>query len=460
MMQQRSMKLFDNTHLLALVLATSLVFTACKEKQQSEETIAYNPISVERVAYQNTVDKVTEIMVHDIFSPPVASRIYAYPNVAAYEIVASYNPSFNTLAGKLNGLQLIPKTQDTAVNYQVAALVAHMNVSKAVVFSEDMLTTYRDSLYQVWNAQNPLQFEASKKYGLEVSEHILTWMDRDFYKQTRTMPKFTVDTDDPSRWQPTPPAYMDGIEPHWNKIRPMLMDSSAQFKPIPPPAFSLDKNSTFYKELQEVYDVSETITKNGDDSEEVAIARFWDCNPYVSVTRGHLMFATKKITPGAHWMGITEIACRKAEFDIDNTIFAYTKSSIAMFDAFISCWDEKYRSNLIRPETLINQNIDENWEPILQTPPFPEYVSGHSVVSGAASTVLTSIFGDNFSFLDDTELPYGLPVRSFSSFNQAAQEAALSRLYGGIHYRAAIDVGLQQGIQIGTLVVDRLEMKI
>ena len=130
-----------------------------------------------------------------------------------------------------------------------------------------------------------------------------------------------------------------------------------------------------------------------------------------------------------------------------------------MADAFISCWDEKYRSNLIRPETLINKYIDENWTPILQTPPFPEYTSGHSVVSGAAAVVLTDIFGDNFSFNDDTETPYGLPIRPFNSFNEASAEAAISRMYGGIHYRAAVEVGLDQGRKLGKYVVNHLDMK-
>jgi hypothetical protein len=207
-----------------------------------------------------------------------------------------------------------------------------------------------------------------------------------------------------------------------------------------------------------VYEITEKITAIGDESEEVQIAKFWDCNPYVSVTRGHLMFATKKITPGAHWIGITKIACRKAGFDFDDTVYAYTKTSMTIFDGFISCWDEKYRSNLIRPETLINQHFDENWKPILQTPPFPEYSSGHSVVSGAASVVLTDIFGEDFSFEDDTELPYGLPVRNFNSFEEAAYEAAISRMYGGIHYRAAVDIGIEQGRSLGKYVVDNLEM--
>ncbi|HLT51686.1 MAG TPA: vanadium-dependent haloperoxidase, partial [Arenibacter sp.] len=132
-------------------------------------------------------------------------------------------------------------------------------------------------------------------------------------------------------------------------------------------------------------------------------------------------------------------------------------TSMAVADAFISCWDEKYRSNLIRPETVINQYIDENWIPILQTPPFPEYTSGHSVISGAAAIALTDIFGDNFAYDDDTEVPFGLPVRSFTSFNQAAEEAAISRMYGGIHYRAAVENGMDQGRDLGLFLVDKLK---
>lgn len=447
MMQQR-FTIF-RTNVLVFPLVFLLFFaSSCGKKE---------PITITATDYQNGVDRVTEIMVHDIFSPPVASRIYAYPNIAALEIIAQQDKNYRSLVGKLPGLKAIPQVTDSTLNYQLAALVAHMDISKSLIFSEDKMESYRDSLYTVWKTKNETEFESAKNYGMKVSEHIQAWYDGDYYKQTRTMPKFTVATEDPSRWQPTPPAYMDGIEPHWKKIRPFVLDSAAQFKPVPPPPFSLEKDSDFYKELEEVYTISEKITADGDTSEEIAIAQFWDCNPYVSVTRGHLMFATKKITPGAHWMGIAEIACKKTNADFNKTVFAYTHTSIGIFDAFISCWDEKYRSNLIRPETLINNNIDENWKPILQTPPFPEYVSGHSVVSGAAATVLTSIFGDNFAFLDDTELPYGLPVRSFDSFNAAAQEAALSRMYGGIHYRAAVEIGLDQGIEVGELVVKKLQ---
>ena len=433
------------------IIAILLLLFSCKEISA--------PIEITTDHFHTSIDKVVEVMIHDIFSPPVASRVFVYPNIAAYEILAQNDSTYSSLKNQINHLGAIPSPNQTKkINYPLAALIAHIHLSKQLIFSEAKIETHRDSLYNVWEAKNPREFKESKAYGLEVAAYITDWMNKDNYAQTRTMPKFSVDSEDEGRWQPTPPSYMDGLEPHWNKIRSFVLESADQFKPAPPPKFSMNKNSDFYKELVEVYEISKEITKKGDTSEEIAIAQFWDCNPYVSVTRGHLMFAVKKITPGAHWIGITKIATKKGKADVNRTVFAYTKTSIAIADAFISCWDEKYRSNLVRPETLINTYFDDEWKPILQTPPFPEYSSGHSVVSGAASTVLTSIFGENFSFSDDTELPFGLPIRSYKSFKQAADEATISRMYGGIHYRSAVEVGVGQGRKIGELVSKKLTM--
>ncbi len=460
MEKQRFTKCFNKLskkHLLKrgrnVFLSASLLLltNACQKEVKKIEITADN--------YHQAVDKITEVMVHDIFSPPVASRIYNYANIAAYEVIRQEGENYKSLSNQLHNLSTVPAVDTTkTINYRLSALVAYLEVGKSLLFSEDRVELYRDSLYNSWKSQNEKTFNNSRIYGLKVAEHIKNWYASDNYAQTRTMPKFSINTEDPSRWQPTPPDYMDGIEPHWKEIRPSIIDSSSQFKPARYPDFSLEKDTPFYKELMETYEVGQKIKEEGEDSEKLEIAQFWDCNPYVSTHKGHLMFATKKITPGAHWIGICKIACKKTNSDFAKTVFAYTKTSIAISDAFISCWDEKYRSNLIRPETLINQHIDENWTPVLQTPPFPEYTSGHSVVSGAASTVLTDIFGDNFAFDDDTEVPYGLPVRSFISFNKAADEAAISRLYGGIHYRAAIDLGLDQGRSLGSFVVNKLEM--
>ncbi len=216
----------------------------------------------------------------------------------------------------------------------------------------------------------------------------------------------------------------------------------------------MDKDSPFYKEAKEVMDIGNELTE-----EQKEIAMFWDCNPFMMNVKGHVMFATKKISPGGHWMNITHVACKKANKSFVESAEAYVSVSVALMDGFISCWDEKYRSNLVRPETYINQYIDENWTPLLQTPPFPEYTSGHSVISNAAAVNLTKLFGENFAFTDSTEIEFGMPARSFDSFMDASAEAAVSRLYGGIHYRLACDVGITEGRELGKFVADKLKTR-
>lgn len=404
--------------------------------------------------FHKSVKQLTDIIVYDVFSPPVASRVYAYPAIAAYEIIQQASPTLTSLAGQINGLTNIPPIDSTTqINTSIAAIEAFTLLGRQLVFSVEKMDAFRDSFHNAWLeiGITPGQLEASQKYAREVVQHINSWMDKDFYKETRTYPKFNIDDKDASRWEPTPPAYIDGIEPHWNKIRPMVMDSASQFIPPPPPLFSIEPGSDFYKEAIIVYDSVNQIEKECYD-----IAKFWDCNPFVSHQKGHVMFATKKISPGGHWIGITGLACKKSGLAIDKTIEAYTLVSIGLFDAFISCWDEKYRSDLIRPETYINEYIDEDWKPILQTPPFPEHTSGHSVVSRTSAILLTQIFGNNFEYIDTVEEEFGLPARSYDSFLQASEEAAISRLYGGIHYMPAITEGIKQGEKVGKLIISRV----
>jgi len=203
-----------------------------------------------------------------------------------------------------------------------------------------------------------------------------------------------------------------------------------------------------------VHDVRQTLT-----DDQRALTAFWDCNPYVMNVRGHAMFATKKVTPGGHWIAIAGIASQKAKADMMQSAEAYARTAIALADGFIASWDTKYRTNMIRPETVINKYVDEAWEPLLQTPPFPEYTSGHSVISTAAAEVLSDEYGPAFAFSDSSEMSYGLTARSFPSFKTAAAEAAISRLYGGIHYRQAIEEGVKQGRKVGELVVARVKTR-
>jgi hypothetical protein len=170
------------------------------------------------------------------------------------------------------------------------------------------------------------------------------------------------------------------------------------------------------------------------------------------------MYATKKFSPGGHWMNIVGIAAKQANTDFNTTVSAYAQTSIALFDAFISCWDEKFRSNYIRPESAINKYVDQSWEPYIQTPPFPSYTSGHATISAAAAEVMSHWFGDKFAFRDTSLLEFGVESRSFGSFRDAAKEAAMSRLYGGIHYRFDNEMGGKYGAELGRMIVSKLRM--
>ena len=434
------------------LIVTIFCFHSCSETNN----INYKEQLSDPELFQAAMQNLTDIVVYDIFSPPVASRVYLYPSVAAYEIMAYFNSdNFNSLKGQVKELRDIPIPENPNIDPNLAAIFSFNQVGKALIFSEKKMEIFET------NFNNKLKdfgvpsrvINASKEYADKVSKSILDWASKDMYSQTRTFPKYSILEGD-RFWKPTPPDYMDGIEPHWPKIRTMVLDSSNQFPPKDPIPFDLKKGSPFHKQLMEVYQVTNSLTE-----EQTNIAKFWDCNPYVSHHKGHAMFATKKITPGGHWIGITAVATRKAKSSFEDTINAYVNVSIALFDAFISCWDEKWETLVVRPETLINQYYDEEWLPLLQTPPFPEYTSGHSVISRAAALTLTDLFGENFDFVDTTEVSYGLPSRSYKSFINASEEAAISRLYGGIHYMMAITEGVAQGQNVGDFIVKNIQTK-
>ncbi|HXH18943.1 MAG TPA: vanadium-dependent haloperoxidase, partial [Chitinophagales bacterium] len=276
------------------------------------------------------------------------------------------------------------------------------------------------------------------------------WANSDNYIQTRNMPRFTV-VDTPGSWLPTPPKYLEALEPHWFKVRPFVLDSTSQFRKPLWYKFSTDSTSDFYKRVKEVY----ALVKNLSD-EQVQIARFWDDNPSPLNVQGHVVTTNRQNTPGGHWLGIARIAARKKNLSLAETCEALSMTAIAIADAFKVIWDTKYVCNNIRPVTYIGKYIDASWSPVLETPNFPEFSSGHSGISAAAAYVLTQRFGENFSFTDSTNVPFGYPARKFSSFNEAAKEAAMSRVYGGIHYIPSCEIGAEQGRMVGELV----EMKI
>jgi PAP2 superfamily len=430
------------------LLSCSLTFAACRGVEREAQVVE----SGDATALHDAVKQVNDVIVYDILSPPQASRVYAYASVAAYEVLRQRDTSYRTLAGQLNGFTPVPTREaGAAISLSLAGVHAYMTVGRALTFSQARMDTLRQAMDARMHAGlSDAVFARSIAYGDTVAKHVLAWASKDRFKQRTGLPKYSV-LREAGRWVPTPPAYMDAVEPNWGTLRPFVMDTSNQFKPEPPLPFDSAKTSDFYKQMLEVHTVAKGLT-----TEQRAIASFWDCNPFVMHVQGHTMFATKKMSPGGHWMGIVRLASRKVNADITRTSEAYVMTAIGLADGFLSVWAEKYRSNVIRPETMINKYLDEGWQPLLQTPPFPEYTSGHSGISSAASVILTKVFGDNFAFTDSTEVEYGLPTRAFTSFTQAAAEASISRLYGGIHYRRAIEQGQMQGRKVGALVLAKV----
>lgn len=411
----------------------------------------YNARTANPELYNKCLDKLTQVIIHDIFSPPVASRIYAYANLAGYEALVPFDANFESLSGNIRLFTPGPKPEaGKDYCFPLASVKAFLTVSRALTFSVDFYDEFEKAFYATYHeAGVPDEvFERSMMYGESVAKHILDHAAKDHYKQTRGF-KHTVTNED-GTWVPTPPAYFDAAEPQWNKIRCFVMDTCNQFMPPRPPAYSLDKGSLYYKEALEVYEVGNTTT----DAQK-AIAYFWDDNAFVMNVAGHISYASKKMTPGGHWLAIAESVARQKKMALMPTVEAYTLTSLALADGFIACWDEKYRSQTVRPETVINKSIDPKWTPFLQTPPFPEYPSGHSTITAAAATVLTQLMGDNVAFTDSTEFKYGHGVQSFKSFKDAAQQASISRLYGGIHYRTALDNGAVMGTKVGQWVLQK-----
>jgi hypothetical protein len=390
-------------------------------------------------------------MVHDISNPPLASRFYSYACLAGYEVIAQNNPSFKSMHNILRDYPIIKKPRITNYSYRIAAVFAMMGVVKALQPSGEKIDSLGSYLsdYFLKNGTTKVILDSSIAYGKIISKDIIKYATADGYRTISSYKRYSP-VEGNGNWFPTPPLYLNAVEPYFNTVRTFYLDSSSQFKPKPPVKFSDLKGSVFYQLMQDVY----LESRNLDESHR-KIASFWDCNPFAVLNKGHLQFGIKKITPGGHWMGIAGIACRQANLSFDSTLQVYTILATTQMDAFNSCWDEKFRSNRVRPETVIRKYIDSDWQPFLQTPPFPEYSSGHSVISTASAEILSYYFGNSFKYIDSVEKEFGLPDRTYSSFNEAASEAAISRFYGGIHFMDAITEGQKCGKEIGRLVLNK-----
>ncbi|MET0300660.1 MAG: vanadium-dependent haloperoxidase [Flavitalea sp.] len=432
-------------HLLYLAFVI-LVFTSCENKKSEHQVLHNNQVG-------RLVNKMGDIMLHDVTNPPLAARFFSYTFLAGYEILSQNDSSLTKLAGKLNKYPALSKPDSiTGYDYQVAAYLAMIETASKMQPTGANLKGLRDAFVDSCLAKGCTQetVDNSQRYASAISREMLKYAKTDGYNKISNFPRYSP-IEKEGYWFPTPPAFLGAVEPYFNTIRSFSLDSSNEFKPVPPAPFSTDKKSAFYAQMQTNYHEGKPFP-----ADSLLIAAYWDCNPFALQDGGHLQVGLKKISPGAHWLGITGIACGKAGKSFTETVAIHTMVAISLMDGFLACWDEKYRSNRIRPETAIRKYLDTDWKPLLQTPPFPEYPSGHSTISAAAATVLTHYLGENFAYTDTVEVKFGLPTRNFTSFMQAADEAGISRLYGGIHFIDAITNGRTQGIQVAEKVLKRV----
>ncbi|MSQ08302.1 MAG: phosphatase PAP2 family protein [Dehalococcoidia bacterium] len=370
-------------------------------------------------------------------SPPEASRIFAYTGVALYESVVPGMPGNQSLAGQLNGLPEIPQPKSgeayhwpTIADASIAAVLDGLFAGAAPSTKEELARLKIDNGRMFAGTVDEAVAQRSRRQGEAVGEAILKWADGDGFRLFNACP-YKV-PGGIGFWVPTPPGNIASpLQPCWGKMRTFALSSGSEFTSPAPGAYSTDPNSAMYKLALEVVDATKNLTP-----EQRKIALYWADDPGATGT------------PPGHSVAIATQLLREKNMALDVAAVAYAKVGMAVADGFISCWNTKYVYNLLRPVTYIRQNIDPNWTPLISTPPFPEYTSGHSVQSGAAAEVLVSVFGDG-PFTDKTHVNRGLEARRFSKLSQFADEAAVSRLYGGIHYRPAIEIGVEEGRKIG-----------
>lgn len=380
------------------------------------------------------------------YSPPVASRAFAYTAIVAYEAVASADGPLTTLSGQVAALPPPPPRETGRAYAEAAVLNAALARAVDVYFANTGPTGQRakaalgrqlDAL--VGDDVAGTVLARSRAYGLALADAIIAASESDGGAAVENLgfPESYTHDPEPGRWVPTSaiPIQQRPLLPRWGDNRPLALPDRIACPLPPPPAYSDVPGSAFHDEALEVYEVSRSLT-----DEQKQIARFWSDDPMLSPT------------PPGHWIAILQQIAERDRLSMEQQVDALVRLGIAVSDSFIVCWRDKFLHDLVRPVTYIRRVIDPNWQPLLITPPFPEYPSGHSTQSGAAAQVLTRLFGDPFAFTDRTHEADGLPARHFQGFRSAAEEAGISRLYGGIHFRAAIERGLEQGVCVGNSV--------
>jgi membrane-associated phospholipid phosphatase len=380
------------------------------------------------------------------FSPPVAARALGYLGLALYESVLPGMPAQRSLAGQLNELDSLPWAQpDETLHWPTVANAAMAAMTRLMFPTASAENKTRiDLLERNLPLKYPQEFDPaaltaeitqrSESFGKLMAMALMTWARTDggheAWGPLRRSQSNYVPPSGAGQWSATPPNFAPALLPWWGENRPFVLSPKADACPAPaPPPYSEASGSPFYKEAEEVWRIANAATQA-----QRQFALYWADDP------------GKTPTPAGHWVHIAGDVLKARKATLADAAETYARLTLAMNDAFIAAWRSKYQINLLRPVTYVQLFIDSNWTPqLMNTPPFPEYPSGHSVQSAAAAAVLSKLFGAQTAFTDNTHNDRGWGPRTFTSFNAAAEEASLSRLYAGIHFRSAVIGGQAQG---------------
>ena len=439
---------------IVILMAGSIVFFAGCGKSGSKDAV--NPLYNKKSQPSNEqtaqfiipwMKNLFSFVRSERLSPPDASRMYAYMGVTIYEAQICGSPDYLTLEGQVNGLKDLPRPEKEQV-YDWTTVT----IDAIYYVQDDMLARYIPAGVKSMNDLHAKQIDErkktiaadvmdrSEKYGRALADAIIEWSSGDKYEETRYMQyKEPTREGHPERWGPTDFNSIP-LEPFWGTLRTFCVKDGAQCDVNLKFQYAEDSTSEMYKQAMNIYNLDKNLTE-----EQRTIAQYWADDP------------GETATPPGHWLTICCNFVQSEKMNLDRAAELYALTSMAMADACVTVWHTKYRVDLLRPKTYINEHWEKTWEPYVETPPFAGFPSGHSGFSGAASEILTALVGDQ-SFTDSTHVPIGLLPRTFKSFDDAAKEAGMSREYGGIHFDCDNQGGLEEGRCVATYILNNIKI--
>jgi hypothetical protein len=433
----------SKTYSSLAVLLLLICLSACKKETTQKELgaiLAWHQFALK-------ADRYTEG-----FKTPVAARTYAYSAIAAWEsaVAAGALPQEKSLQARIPALHITQNTTKANTKYYLPAVLDacyNQIFEKLFIGNPRNIEQERKALYQERLASYKSEIDdqtlmASTDLGQSIALQVHQWAATDSFGNLGQMHNYDphyVPPPGDSIWEPCRDFPTPSLLPHWGNCRTFAIKTE-EFVAGPPPPYSELAGSQLHKQALELFILNSPISE-----ENMHLAEFWS-DDHPSLT----------FSSAGRWISIINQILEHEQASTEKALKTYLLSSIAMSDAIVSCWNSKYKYNLLRPETYIRRTMNPNWRPIMHTPPFPAYPSGHAMIGYATATVLESLFGEDYQFTDRSHAgrkEFASEPRSYARIRDMATESSNSRIALGVHYRVDCEEGDRLGIEIGKAIL-------